>query len=159
MMDFDGYSVMCLLWKVSWQAAIFAAVVWTVTRLARKAPARFRHALWLLVLVKFLIPPFAHLPAELAVWQRAKAATPAAIVTSPAPIRAAYVPTESKKPSPQPDIVVPPTSQPVSPALPSPWDIAAIIWLAGVGLMAAALIIRCMRQRLSSAVPIPPTPS
>lgn len=62
----DG--VMQLLWMISWQAAVLAAVVWVVTRLARRSPASWRHALWVIVLVKLFVPPFAVVPAEWAFW-------------------------------------------------------------------------------------------
>ena len=32
-------TILDLLWKISWQTAILAAVVWIVARLAKKAPA------------------------------------------------------------------------------------------------------------------------
>lgn len=60
-----------ILWKISWQVAVLAAVVWIITRLARKAPAAWRHALWVLVLVKFFIPPFAYVPTQLALGRAA----------------------------------------------------------------------------------------
>ncbi len=50
---------------------MLAAAVWLVTRLAAKAPAGWRYALWLLVLVKFCVPPFAMLPGQLVAWQQA----------------------------------------------------------------------------------------
>lgn len=60
--------VLPFLWRISWQAAVFAVLIWVVCRAASRAPARLRYGLWMLVLVKFFVPPFAQLPAQLAVW-------------------------------------------------------------------------------------------
>lgn len=56
------------LWKVSLQAGVLAVVILLLSRLAGNVPAKYRHALWILVLVKFLIPPIVHLPAEVPPW-------------------------------------------------------------------------------------------
>lgn len=53
---------------VSLQTAIFALVIWAVTSLIRRSPASWRLTLWILVLIKFLIPPFAGLPSDLLFW-------------------------------------------------------------------------------------------
>ena len=49
-----------------WQSALFAALVFAATLLVRRGPARARHALWLVALVKFAVPPalFAFLAAR-----------------------------------------------------------------------------------------------
>ncbi len=61
-------SVSHVLWQISWQVAILGAVVWVATKFARKAPASWRHVVWLIVLVKFFIPPFAQVPAHWVSW-------------------------------------------------------------------------------------------
>lgn len=55
-------AVLSTLWSICWQTALFAAVIWMITRLLPQAPARLRAALWLLVLLKFCLPPFGYLP-------------------------------------------------------------------------------------------------
>ncbi len=39
-----------------WQATLFALVVWIAAKSLNRAPARFRYFLWLVALIKFLIP-------------------------------------------------------------------------------------------------------
>ena len=46
----------------TWQVAVLAAVVWGITVLFHKTSASFRHALWLLVFLKLLVPPFLAAP-------------------------------------------------------------------------------------------------
>ena len=70
------HSLLDVVWKMSWQVAILAALVWIVCRLASKAPAAWRHALWIVVLVKFFMPPVVHFPSQLAFWQTAGRAKP-----------------------------------------------------------------------------------
>ncbi|MBI4557701.1 MAG: SEL1-like repeat protein [Candidatus Hydrogenedentes bacterium] len=45
------------MYPMAWQVAVLAAIVWGLTRLVRKSSASFRHALWLLVFVKLVLPP------------------------------------------------------------------------------------------------------
>lgn len=78
-------SVSHVLWQISWQVAILGAAVWVATRLTRKAPASWRHAVWLIVLVKFFIPPFAQVPAHWVLWVN-EASAP--VVTTIAPLLA-----------------------------------------------------------------------
>lgn len=53
------FSEAILQWLVqaSWQIALLVAIVAVATRLLRKASPRLRHALWLLVLLKAVLPP------------------------------------------------------------------------------------------------------
>jgi beta-lactamase regulating signal transducer with metallopeptidase domain/protocatechuate 3,4-dioxygenase beta subunit len=51
----DAWSARML--ATSWQVTVLVAAVLVVTLLARKASARFRYALWCLVLVKLCLPP------------------------------------------------------------------------------------------------------
>ena len=132
-----------LVWKMSWQVAILAAVVWLITRFARKAPASWRHALWLVVLVKFFIPPFAYLPI-----QRAAEPSPAPVVTHASPVMVQHQVTKpvgspaarpEPAPVPAPDADRPPVEIPISAVL-------IICWLAGACATGAVLIIRVRRQ-------------
>lgn len=140
-----------VLWKISFQAALVAAVAWMISRLARKAPARVRHALWILVIVKFLVPPFAYLPSGLAFWQPEQA-TPArtTVVTLAAPITTNEAPDPVDGPKSAPAAAIAQGSEPVhssprSPALP---DLLVTAWLTGIGLMVIGLLVRQARQEL-----------
>ncbi len=42
---------------MAWQAVVLAAAIWAITRLTRKSSAAFRHALWVLLLIKLIVPP------------------------------------------------------------------------------------------------------
>ncbi|MHB0999289.1 MAG: M56 family metallopeptidase [Armatimonadota bacterium] len=55
-------NIMESLWAVSWQCAVLAGVVWIVTRVSGRAPASWRYALWVIVLVKLFIPPLVRPP-------------------------------------------------------------------------------------------------
>lgn len=76
--------VLNALWKTSLQAGIMAAAVWIVCRLAKRAPASFRCALWVLVLVKLFVPPFADVPGGWAFWSHAGEVVP--VVSESAPV-------------------------------------------------------------------------
>ena len=136
------------LWMVSWQVVLVAAVVWVITRLAGKAPASWRHALWLIVLVKFFVPPFAYLPSELAFWQHTKYAN----VAQPMPSLAV----EPMTPPSQIPVAVPGIEQPPA-AVPAPQagfsiptlslaDMLCLIWLAGILIIGGILLVRYVRQ-------------
>jgi len=155
-------TILDFLWKISWQAAILAAVVWIVGRLARKAPASWRYALWVMVLIKFVIPPFAYLPEQMALWNG-----PRAVETAPAsaPMQqptAAITPTSVQTPPVSAPAGNPPAvGQMVEPTPyePTPFDIAGTLfsaWLLGTAVMASVLIVRLARQsgvvRLASPV-------
>jgi len=45
-----------------WQSALVIGIVWVVARLARNRSASFRYALWMLVIVRLLLPPTFALP-------------------------------------------------------------------------------------------------
>lgn len=51
-------------WMVhsTWQVALFAAIIWALTSVFTKTSASFRYALWFLVFLKLLIPPFLAVP-------------------------------------------------------------------------------------------------
>jgi uncharacterized protein YlxW (UPF0749 family)/beta-lactamase regulating signal transducer with metallopeptidase domain len=149
--------LMSILWKVSLQAGILAALVWIVARLAKNGPARLRHTLWALVLIKFLVPPFAHFPAEWAFWQKA-------VVSAPMPSElVASAPSHYVQPKPSlPRVSSVASEEPTVavsrnlPAVHEPTQIDWLLclWLAGVGIMLLALVIRWLRQRrmVSSSV-------
>ncbi len=47
---------------MTWQVALIAGVVWVICRLARRSSGEFRHALWGLVLLRLVVPPFLAVP-------------------------------------------------------------------------------------------------
>lgn len=53
---------------ISWQLAIFVALTWIVAALLRKARPRIRHTLWLLVLLKIVLPTSFSAPWSLSSW-------------------------------------------------------------------------------------------
>lgn len=129
-----------LLWKVSIQAAVVAVVIWLVSRAARKAPARIRHALWALVVLKFLIPPFAQLPAELGFLHYGDRTAARATTAISAPQGTA---------NGTPAVVADPLSRPAEPdQSPLRPDLVGLIWVVGVGVMASGLLFRQARQEL-----------
>lgn len=132
-----AHSVIAMLWTISWQTAVLAAVVFGLSRVARKAPASWRCALWLIVLVKLFVPPFAHIPAGLDFRQNVvSVAIPSAAVGYVAPTaspRAVHSATATS-----------------SAGISAEVDfsrILAFFWLAGVAAMAALLLVRFARQR------------
>lgn len=63
--DFEGWLAGVVEWSNQlwvfvfdhlWQATLFGILAWFVVWLLREAPARSRHAVWLIAFVKFLIP-------------------------------------------------------------------------------------------------------
>ncbi len=137
-----------LLWKMSWQTAIVAAAVWIITRFARNAPASWRHALWLVVLIKFFIPPFAYLPSQLAIEKTPAPSTYARVVTADPPV----VHSESKT-SPDADVSShQPTvrSRAAELATIAYWNMGILTgwaWTAAVSICAIVLLVRYRRQK------------
>ncbi len=158
-------TMLVMLWMMCWQTAVLAAAVWVVARLARKAPASWRHALWVVVLVKMFVPPVAQIPAGWAFWQ---SSAPAPVVTASAPVVDTYSIPEAARPEspmarsgligtePVVEVFNNPGPAATSPA-PSPIDwrlVGAASWLAGVAVMTLLLIgghrrlgwlVRCSR--------------
>lgn len=159
-----------LIWKISWQTAVVAAVIWAITRLAGKAPAAWRHALWLVVLIKFFVPPFVHAPAgwafraEEPVLTAVTASRPGSPSTYLSSFRNDALPYEKHAEQALPDIR--PGSDrsakffSYTPSDPTVEDMVsketgggahlswiAAIWLAGVLIGSAVLVLRYVRQR------------
>src|SRR5579859_1202837 len=56
-------------WPMLWQSSLLILIVFVLNwALARKLRASIRHALWLVVLVKLLLPPTLALPTGIAWW-------------------------------------------------------------------------------------------
>ncbi len=126
-----------LIWVTCWQTAILAAVVLVVTRLARKAPAAWRHALWMIVLLKLLVPPLAQIPAQWAFWQ---SKTPPPSITAAEPLTTKSI--AGNLPS-NPTPAIKNAQAPVQSHTETPfdWRIPLVaVWLAGVAVMSLLLI-------------------
>ena len=141
-----------LLWLIAWQAAVLAALVFLVSRISKRAPAAWRHALWVIVLVKLFVPPLAQIPAQWA-FRQADAPVPAVTVVAPP----AAAPTVSTVTLPSAQAAVPGPAQDAPAAAPSrvgtpvDWRVPlAAVWLAGF----AAMSLMPMRgyRRLSKLV-------
>lgn len=131
-------SILDLIWKMSLQTAIVAGVVWVICRLAPKAPASWRCALWVLVVVKLFIPPFAYLPTQLAFWQHPGPAYTQTIAAPEGSLSfAALRPTASHAALPAPTATAP---MDATKAL-------MFIWLGGALAMAGLTAMRFSRQR------------
>ena len=138
------------LWAVSWQGGLLAAVVWVIARLACRAPAAWRHAIWVVVVVKFLAPPLVPFPAELAFWRTAEFASRVAPVPGrdPASPRVEQAP-DSSEPVPNSQALVGKTNEDgrfVQARGPDRVSLLVVAWLAGVLAMTALLVVRYVRQ-------------
>lgn len=69
-MTFDDFVSAWWNWAtaISWQLAVFVALTWIVSALLRKARPRIRHTLWLLVLLKIVLPTSFSAPWSLSSW-------------------------------------------------------------------------------------------
>jgi beta-lactamase regulating signal transducer with metallopeptidase domain len=69
-----------LAWQMFWQSSLIIAVVFALDlALRRKARAAVRYALWLVVLIKLLLPPTLALPTGIAWWLRPGERLPAVV--------------------------------------------------------------------------------
>ena len=70
---FDRFESLSLGWcdwmlQISWQVALLVAILTLVTRLFRQRSAVFLHALWLLVLLRLVLPPDLSIPTGWGWW-------------------------------------------------------------------------------------------
>ena len=131
-------TVLTALWRASWQAAVLAGLVLAVQWILRKQlSARWRHNLWLLVLLRLAIPVTPPAPFSVFNLTRHLPDTPAAAI--PIAPRIALD-----------DATTPATDAPAA-AKPFPWlPIGAAIWAFGVLALATRTAIASVR--LSRAV-------
>src|ERR1043166_3400420 len=114
------------------QSALLLIILFAVEMLIRRrVNAAFRHALWLLVLIKLILPPTLALPTSLAYWiprAQIQTATPA----DPSTFVVTYRETSTNLGR---------TLQPTRPRAPplTTAGILFLIWLAGLGLLLAWL--------------------
>lgn len=125
------------MWAMTWQAALFILIVWSVDRLIRRwAWPQVCHALWLLVLLKLLTPPWFAMPTSLAVFAyenspglvlAADPVKPDDPVKADAIMEEAIPPVQAQPIAYAPAAPVRPSSFSISPAA-----AAMLAWLAGV---------------------------
>lgn len=145
--------IMHLLWAISWQLAILAIIIWVISRLAWKAPASWRYTLWLILLVKFFVPPFVHLPmlhlpAKLLSLPVAST-TPTVIPTDDlkSPVLDRSLPGAVQETPSKPEVNDAETSSRGVDSFKADLESALIvIWLIGSGYMLAQLVARKHRQ-------------
>src|SRR5262245_17622304 len=85
-----------------WQSSLLIALIYVLDlALRRKVRAAVRYALWLIVLVKLVLPPSLALPTSLAWWVRQPEPAPvAAVVPAPAPVPRHVVLSHVENPEP-----------------------------------------------------------
>lgn len=146
-------SFLGLLWTISLQTAILAAAVWLIARRSAKAPASWRYMLWLVVLIKFLVPPIflPYLSSQVPVVKtsiEAPVAAPTPVTSNPLTEKLAPAAVAGAYAQPEPK------SKPILPALPIAAMIT-IVWLSGAALFGARFAIRYRLQSRLVAAAIP----
>jgi beta-lactamase regulating signal transducer with metallopeptidase domain len=117
-------------WPILWQSSLLIAIIFVLDfALRRKIRAAIRYALWLMVLVKLLLPPSLALPTSLAWWLLPSPSSP------PQPQTTAYVVTYGDQTAP----ILPLQFQPIPPPIQPKMSVAA--WtLAASGAVSAGLL-------------------
>ncbi|MHB0998511.1 MAG: M56 family metallopeptidase [Armatimonadota bacterium] len=129
---------------VSVQAGVFALIVWMISRIVRKAPAAWKAWLWLFVFVKFLIPPFVNVPYHGPILYSPQS------INNTLPAIQPSAPQKNIQDITQLPVVPVPANHEiqVNTTHHIKWqEIAAILWLTGVAMMAVMLLIRVNKQR------------
>lgn len=142
-------NTMQLIWTISWQAALAAAVVWAISRVSGRAPAAWRYALWVVVLVKFLVPPFVHitLPTDL---PKVEAVNVPAETYMMAGLETPGQAQSAAEAGGAAAVVAPRTF-----SMPGTADLAASAWVLGIVFMAGRIAIRSRRtsKLITSSLP------
>ncbi len=111
-----------------WQSSLLVAIVFVIDfAFRRKLRAAIRYALWLVVLVKLLLPPTLALPTGAAWWLRSRPV----LATQPVarPVKITYANSITSEPDPEP-----------GPAIPTPAPPAPHLTMSGWMLIASASI-------------------
>jgi beta-lactamase regulating signal transducer with metallopeptidase domain len=159
-MSVDSFAENLVRWLVaaSWQLAIFIAIVAVATTLLKNAAPRLRHGLWLLVLVKALLPPTLGGPTLPTPWAAGNWAV--APVTNQLPAAArelVTLPVQEGRTLESPANPAPPSASATeaSPTEataeawqgPSLYTMLAAAWLLGAAVVATALVVGYTRVR------------
>ncbi|MGA1238189.1 MAG: M56 family metallopeptidase [Limisphaerales bacterium] len=124
---------------MAWQAALVIAVVFGLdTVLRNRSGAALRYALWLLVLVKLLLPPSLALPTGIGYWIRAS--------QPPAPPALAPEPTIQVSSEPM-EFPLPSVVEPLAAPAPTLHDAGMLLalWTGGVVVLLVLLVVRSWR--------------
>lgn len=145
-----------------WQAGVFLQVAVLVGLVAvvdlairRWAWPRLRHALWLLVLLKLLLPPSLTSPVSLLGHFRQEAGTPKPVVTVQAAEPVKAIPAAATpKPEPGPPVAAGmPTAVVPAARTPLSWQAGLLcLWALGVAGLALWLVVRLRRFRRELAL-------
>ena len=137
------------LWQDSWQGAILAILALSIGVLPRRIaiPARWRTLLWLVVLLRLILPLSPQSRWSIFQWPAAQAPAPA---PSPAPSTITW----SISQSAAPDAPIPPLAVMSRPDTPSLLPLIFALWLAGAFWLAALFAIRHLdfSRRLRRAI-------
>jgi beta-lactamase regulating signal transducer with metallopeptidase domain len=143
-------------WPVFWQTALLVVIITVAARtLFRRASPQFRYLLWLLVLVRLVLPPAAYLPTGIGNWGRAL------LDLLPAPVRQEQMASQSGRVSPVPMFFQVPNAT-ISEYESPPKDFAAastspaaaslnkpalllLAWVAGIAGLFSFLLVRLIR--------------
>lgn len=129
------------LW-ITLQAAVLVGVLLAVDRLLRhRIRAALRHGLWMLVLLKFVLPPGFLSPTSLAYWIAPRLAEPIRVVSFTGSPKVGPLAASSTE-IPVGALTAGFTPAPVSLQLPG---ILALVWLAGIGVWTTAVLVRNRR--------------
>ena len=128
------------MWLALWQSTALAGVVFVLTRLLRRAPARVVFWLWLLVPLRLLIMPVVKL--DLPVLPPESSQPAVSVQPPPAPIPVRALP---RGPVANRPVVVPGTDAPSIAVSPWAWCVAA--WLVGVVVCAVRFATSYWRMR------------
>ena len=144
-----GYQFLNFAWPMLWQSSLLIAIVFVLEfALRRKIRAAIRYALWLVVLVKLLLPPALALPTSPTWWIHPSVPPPAKAL--PVSFTVSYgeqtAPTFPLPPSP----VIPP---PIVPAISfAAWTLAASCVLSAVLLAWLLFRWRQINQKVRRAI-------
>jgi beta-lactamase regulating signal transducer with metallopeptidase domain len=129
------------LW-ITLQAAVLVGVLLVVDRLLRhRIRAALRHGLWMLVLLKFVLPPGLLSPTSLAFWIAPRFAEPIRVVSfTGRPTVGPFAASSTEIPVGA--LTAGFTPAPVSLQLPG---ILALVWLTGIGVWTTAVLVRNRR--------------
>jgi beta-lactamase regulating signal transducer with metallopeptidase domain len=153
-LNVGGEQALAFAGTMLWQSSLLIALVFMADRLLRRrARASIRYALWLVVLVKLVLPPSLALPTGLAWWLRtgdqapAPASTKALLVTYP----------QDLPPVPAPARSTTPPSPPVPTLSAAAWGLAGLAAMGG--LLSSWLLLRWRQVAKLVCAAMPPSAS
>jgi beta-lactamase regulating signal transducer with metallopeptidase domain/Flp pilus assembly secretin CpaC len=130
-----GGHALGLAWPMLWQSSLLVALLFALDfALRRKVRAAIRYALWLVVLVKLMLPPSLALPTGAGWWLRPVAPAPVRSHRATTVVVSYPTTTMPSLPLPATPVFTPPTAPPPTPLSVSAW--ALLAWSAvGIGLL------------------------